>query len=126
MPSNYAAFFKKLWHDPVWSKVIAGIFLALGALITAFFSERWLMSPQATPTEAPRLPIATSSSQKFPPITIESLKNLTYQIDGDRITLNDGKRKFNPDTSPGTGLHEKAIAVFLTEHAFGDLGVAQK
>lgn len=34
---------KKLWHDPVWSKVIAGIFLATGAIISAYFLD-WLPS----------------------------------------------------------------------------------
>lgn len=33
--------YKKLWHDPVWSKVIAGIILGLGALGLAHFLNWW-------------------------------------------------------------------------------------
>lgn len=33
--------FLKLWHDPVWSKVIAGIILAIGAAIGAYFLDWW-------------------------------------------------------------------------------------
>lgn len=32
---------KKLWHDPVWSKVIAGVILAAGALISTYFLDWW-------------------------------------------------------------------------------------
>lgn len=32
---------KKLWHDPVWSKVIAGVILAAGAAIGAYFLNWW-------------------------------------------------------------------------------------
>lgn len=35
------AMFKKLWHDPVWSKVIAGVILALGATVAAYFLDWW-------------------------------------------------------------------------------------
>jgi hypothetical protein len=31
----------KLWNDPVWSKVIAGVILALGATIATYFLEWW-------------------------------------------------------------------------------------
>lgn len=55
----------------------------------------------------------------YPSISMETLKNLTYRIEGDVITLQDGKREFLPDD--GQGMHEKTIAVFLTDHAFGDL-----
>lgn len=33
--------FRKLWHDPVWSKVIAGIILGLGAVGLADFLNWW-------------------------------------------------------------------------------------
>jgi hypothetical protein len=32
---------KKLWHDPVWSKVIAGVILAIGALFGTYFLDWW-------------------------------------------------------------------------------------
>jgi hypothetical protein len=32
---------KKLWHDPVWSKVIAGVILATGAAASAYFLDWW-------------------------------------------------------------------------------------
>jgi hypothetical protein len=31
----------KLWNDPVWSKVIAGLILALGATIATYFLDWW-------------------------------------------------------------------------------------
>lgn len=33
--------FKKLWHDPVWSKVIAGVILAVGATVVTYFLNWW-------------------------------------------------------------------------------------
>lgn len=33
--------FKKLWHDPVWSKVIAGVILAVGATVATYFLNWW-------------------------------------------------------------------------------------
>lgn len=121
MSYDYSSLLRKLWHDPVWSKVISGVFLGLGALLVAYVSNRWFTEPHASTANTPQLQASTSSNQKPLPLSIESLKNLTYQIDGDYITLSDGKREFNPDTSSGKGLHEKAIAIFLTDHAFGDL-----
>lgn len=32
---------KKYWHDPVWSKVIAGAILALTAVISTYFLDWW-------------------------------------------------------------------------------------
>lgn len=32
---------KKTWHDPVWSKVIAGAILALGATVATYFLDWW-------------------------------------------------------------------------------------
>ena len=32
---------KKLWNDPVWSKVIAGAILAVGALLGTYFLNWW-------------------------------------------------------------------------------------
>lgn len=32
---------KKIWHDPVWSKVIAGVALAALAVIGAYFLDWW-------------------------------------------------------------------------------------
>lgn len=32
---------KKLWNDPVWSKVIAGVILAVGACIGSYFLNWW-------------------------------------------------------------------------------------
>lgn len=55
----------------------------------------------------------------YPPLSMEVLKNLTYEIDDDFITLQDGKREFAPDT--GHELPDKDIAVYLVDHAFGDI-----
>ena len=33
--------FTKLWHDPVWSKVIAGVILAVGATVATYFLNWW-------------------------------------------------------------------------------------
>jgi hypothetical protein len=60
-----------------------------------------------------------TTTTAYPPLSMDMLKNLTYKIDGDSITLGDGRREFIPDVDKG--FHEKAIAVFLTDHAFGDL-----
>lgn len=35
------AILKNLWHDPVWSKVIAGVILALGATVATYFLDWW-------------------------------------------------------------------------------------
>ena len=35
------AILKKLWHDPVWSKVIASVILALGMTVTGYFLNWW-------------------------------------------------------------------------------------
>jgi hypothetical protein len=32
---------KKLWHDPVWSKVIAGVILAVSATVATYFLHWW-------------------------------------------------------------------------------------
>jgi len=32
---------KKIWHDPVWSKVIAGVLLAAGGMIVAYLAGWW-------------------------------------------------------------------------------------
>jgi hypothetical protein len=32
---------KKLWSDPVWSKVIAGVILAIGATVVSYFLNWW-------------------------------------------------------------------------------------
>ena len=53
-----------------------------------------------------------------PPLTVESLKNASYRLGDDTITLKDGVREFenpNPD-SP-----ERTIDVRIIEWAFGDL-----
>ena len=39
--SVMAQLLKKLWHDPVWSKVIASVILAMGAAISAYFLDWW-------------------------------------------------------------------------------------
>ncbi|MDP2770957.1 MAG: hypothetical protein Q8O81_14120 [Giesbergeria sp.] len=67
----------------------------------------------------PRMGNATAATTHYPPFSMETLKNLTYRIGTDSITLQDGKREFIPDLDHGS--HEKAIAVHLTDHAFGDL-----
>lgn len=61
----------------------------------------------------------TTAVAAYPPISMETLKNLTYRMGDDSITLQDGRREFIPDNEQG--MHEKTIAVFLTDHAFGDL-----
>jgi len=66
-----------------------------------------------------QLAARNDADKKYPPITAEALKNLSYKIDDEIITINDGKREFNPDSDKG--MHEKAIFVYLTDYAFGDL-----
>ena len=92
---NILLIVKRFWNDPVWSKIIASAILGLIGLL-AFFKV-----------------------QVYPPLTLETIKDLTYQIEGEYITLQKGKREFNPDLDQG--IHEKAIYVDLVDHAFGDL-----
>jgi len=40
-PGNNLSMLKQYWNDPVWSKVIAGIILAVGALIGTYFLDWW-------------------------------------------------------------------------------------
>ncbi len=63
--------------------------------------------------------IHTRAKETYPPLSMEALKNLTYKIDDDAITLQDGKREFIPETE--RTMSDKTIVVFLTDHAFGDL-----
>lgn len=72
----------------------------------------WAYVSIANSSAQPPVPIA------YPPLSMEVLKNLTYRIDDDFITLQDGKREFAPDT--GRELPDKDIAVYLVDHAFGD------
>ena len=116
---NIAPFVKKIWHDPVGSKVIAGTILALFGVMFTY----WLFQPTPAVSTRPEK-IALSSpaiaqTQVWSPITLDELKNLTYQIDGEDITLQNGKREFNPDSD--RGIHDKAIFVHLVDHAFGDI-----
>jgi hypothetical protein len=67
----------------------------------------------------PRESNATIATTNYPPLSMDVLKNLTYRIEADSITLQDGKREFIPDLEHGH--HPRAIAVHLTDHAFGDL-----
>ena len=39
--TNLHAMLKKLWNDPVWSKVIAGAILAVGTLLGTYFLDWW-------------------------------------------------------------------------------------
>lgn len=32
---------KKIWHDPVWSKVIAGVILGIGTAAAVYFLDWW-------------------------------------------------------------------------------------
>ena len=36
-----ASILTRLWHDPVWSKVIAGAILAVGATVATYFLDWW-------------------------------------------------------------------------------------
>lgn len=116
---NILPFVKKLWHDPVGSNVIAGAILALFGIFFAY----WVVQPApAVSTQAEKAALSASTvaqAQAWPPITLEMLKDLTYQIDGEYITLQNGKREFNPDS--GRGIHGKAIFAHFVDHAFGDL-----
>lgn len=114
---NIPPFLKKLWHDPVWSKVIAGAILGLfGIAFTYWLTQR--TPAAATQPEQAAVP-SSAQAQIWPAITLEILKNLTYQIDGEYITFQNGKREFNPDS--GSGIHDKAIFAYVVDHAFGDL-----
>jgi hypothetical protein len=110
---------KKLWHDPVWSKVISGGILAIVGLLFAYLLDKqqptdklWIQEP------TPNSPIS-NLRPTWPPIAHDALKNLTYQIDDEHITLQNGEREFDPQV--GDQLHEKALFAYLVDHAFGDL-----
>lgn len=110
---------KKLWNDPVWSKVIAGTILALFGIVFAYLVSQPTPVVSAQPEKTPSSAPAVVQAQTWPPIALEMLKNSTYQINGEYITLQNGKREFNPDS--GRGIHDKAIFVHFVDHAFGDL-----
>lgn len=111
---------KKLWSDPVWSKVIATSVIAIAVLIVSWLSQL-VTPPPNLPTEAKINSSSPVIAQPAPRLTLNALQNLTYRVDQDDITLQDGKREFNPDTSADTPIPEKAIFAYLTDHAFGDL-----
>ena len=48
-----ATMLRKIWHDPVWSKVIVGVVLSIGAATVAYFLDWWPRIIQSL-TAAPR------------------------------------------------------------------------
>ncbi len=120
-PPQLVLTVKALWHDPVLSNVIAGGILSACALFFALWPFGKTIEPvQTVGTIQASTPPATLP-QIFSPITLDTLKNLTYRIDKDEITLQDGNREFNPDSGQATPILEKAIFAHLVDHAFGDL-----
>lgn len=117
---NIFPFVKKFWHDPVWSNVIAGTILTLFGVLFTYY---WVVQPTpAVATGPEKVALSTpaiAQVQVWPPITLDVLNNLTYQIDGEYITLQNGKREFNPGSD--RGIHDKAIFVHFVDHAFGDI-----
>jgi hypothetical protein len=113
------SIFKKLWLDPVWSKVIATAIIALVGAIHLQFSGSYSNKAVENQENVKPDTLASQPIQGWPPLTVESIKNLTYKIEGDDITLQNGKREFNPDYS--SGIQDEAVFAYLTEYAFGDL-----
>lgn len=125
MPSKFSTTFKKFWHDSVGSQVISTVIASVIIGLATLAYSHWKGSASdATPQRLnppASSPASADTIRRYPAVTLEELKNLTYQIDDDRITLNDGKREFNPDADLSSGPNEKAIFVSLVDYAFGDL-----
>jgi hypothetical protein len=136
---------KAIWKDAVWSKVIAsaiiGIFSIFFFDLPGKLSEGKNSLNQSATVQSNNIPIKTSQyptpiainnqvyvlntkQEKFsnsPPISLETLKNLTYQIGNDLVTLHEGKRLFVMDAVDGQHSHEYNIYAELVDHAFGDI-----
>lgn len=141
---------KAIWKDAVWSKVIAsaiiGIFtifffdlpskLSEGKTSLNASNENQSATAQSNSIpiniSQPPTPIAINNQvyvlntkqekfSKSPPISLETLKNLTYQIGNDLVTLHEGKRLFVMDAVDGQHSHEYNIYAELVDHAFGDI-----
>ena len=57
---------KKLWHDPVWSKVIAGAILAVAGIIFVYFLQSWPINvPPLKFSTRPTAYVSTCTSVTF-------------------------------------------------------------
>jgi hypothetical protein len=118
----------KIWKDPVWSKVIASAIIGLAIFAVGLVYRDPTPSQPAQPTSADPSPAVVTRPTSAPPfngpraqLSVSQLKNLTYEIDGEPVTLNEGKREFIADTSQPPAAQETTIAAYLTDYAFGDL-----
>jgi hypothetical protein len=72
MRSKFLELIKKLWHDPVWSKVIASIIVAVGGGLIGWLGYLILyapeQSPKATITPENSAQIGTTKSEERPPL----------------------------------------------------------
>ena len=78
-------------------------------------------SHQEAPPKPERAAPISSTPLPRPTIDVATLKNLTYVLDGEKITLRDGKREFG---SPDIGDRASDVVpafVYLTDWAFGDI-----
>jgi hypothetical protein len=111
------SFTKKVWHDPVWSKIIAVAILALlGALYRLWFIHSAVVPPAPLITNN-----ITRSELSTPPLTSltpDMLNNLTYQIEEYKITLKNGKYE---NKSTFWKKREGWFSGDLTNYALGDL-----
>ena len=56
-----AALLKRLWHDPVWSKVLAGAILSIATVVVVYWFGPLFTRHSASPEAALREPIAPPS-----------------------------------------------------------------
>jgi hypothetical protein len=103
--------FPSLTKQQAFRVIMFVVFSALTVALAGTAAWAYVALPRATSHAA--------TNVTYPPLSMDALKNLTYKIDDDSITLQEGMREFIPDAEQG--MHEKTIAVYLTDHAFGDL-----
>ena len=75
---------------------------------------------EAPPKSEPATPISSTPLPQ-PTIDIATLKNLTYVLDGEKITLRDGKREFGSPDMGDSAPDVVPAYVYLTDWAFGDI-----
>jgi len=98
MRSKFLELIKKLWHDPVWSKVIASIILGIGGLIVGLIFWPEYLNLHA-PEQSPKATITpetseSKASRSQEPITLFKL----FQTDftgTDRICVDWAPLKFD-------------------------------
>jgi uncharacterized protein YecT (DUF1311 family) len=106
-------------HDAV-TRIINWVgVVAIGGLVvwTIFIVAPLIFRepPRAAADRPVPAPVVTPA-----PIDLSTLKQATYRLDGERISLTDGKLEFDPPSEvPNASLYP--IYVYLTDTAFGDL-----